>query len=91
VPEVPIHNIHWKGKQMNPSTKDEIKGKFHEVKGEVKEKVGQVTNTLPARLRKRSGRLKKCSRSNSGELCPEQVSVFETGSRGAIVMRIQYS
>jgi uncharacterized protein YjbJ (UPF0337 family) len=44
VPEVPIHNIHWKGKQMNPSTKDEIKGKFHEVKGEVKEKVGQVTN-----------------------------------------------
>ena len=29
---------------MNPSTKDEIKGKFHEVKGEVKAKVGQVTN-----------------------------------------------
>ncbi len=29
---------------MNPSTKDEMKGKFHEVKGTVKEKVGQVTN-----------------------------------------------
>jgi uncharacterized protein YjbJ (UPF0337 family) len=31
-------------KQMNPSTKDEIKGNFHEVKGKVKEKAGQVTN-----------------------------------------------
>jgi uncharacterized protein YjbJ (UPF0337 family) len=31
-------------KQMNPSTKDEIKGNFHEVKGTVKEKAGQVTN-----------------------------------------------
>ena len=29
---------------MNPSTKDEIKGTFHEVKGEVKKKTGQVTN-----------------------------------------------
>jgi len=29
---------------MNPSTKDEIKGNFHEVKGKVKEKAGQVTN-----------------------------------------------
>ena len=29
---------------MNTGTKDEIKGKFHEVKGTVKEKVGQVTN-----------------------------------------------
>jgi len=29
---------------MNPSTKDEIKGNFHEVKGTVKEKAGQVTN-----------------------------------------------
>ena len=29
---------------MNPSTMDEIKGSFHEVKGTVKEKVGQVTN-----------------------------------------------
>jgi len=29
---------------MKPSTKDQIKGKFHEVKGKAKEKVGQVTN-----------------------------------------------
>ena len=33
-----------KEKLMNPSTKDEIKGTFHEVKGEVKKKTGQVTN-----------------------------------------------
>jgi uncharacterized protein YjbJ (UPF0337 family) len=32
-------------KQMKPSTKDEIKGNVHEVKGKVKEKVGQVTNS----------------------------------------------
>jgi uncharacterized protein YjbJ (UPF0337 family) len=31
-------------KLMNPSTKDEIKGTFHEVKGEIKKKTGQVTN-----------------------------------------------
>jgi uncharacterized protein YjbJ (UPF0337 family) len=29
---------------MNQSTKDEAKGKFHEVKGKVKEKVGRATN-----------------------------------------------
>ncbi len=29
---------------MKESTKDKAKGKFHEVKGKVKEKVGQVTN-----------------------------------------------
>jgi uncharacterized protein YjbJ (UPF0337 family) len=29
---------------MNTGTKDEIEGKLHEVKGTVKEKVGQVTN-----------------------------------------------
>ena len=28
---------------MESSTKDQIQGKFHEVKGKVKEKVGQVT------------------------------------------------
>jgi uncharacterized protein YjbJ (UPF0337 family) len=30
--------------QMKPSTKDRIEGKFHELKGDVKEKAGQVTN-----------------------------------------------
>jgi uncharacterized protein YjbJ (UPF0337 family) len=29
---------------MKPSTKDEIAGKVHEVKGNIREKVGQVTN-----------------------------------------------
>ena len=29
---------------MKSSSKDEIKGNFHEVRGKVKEKVGQVTN-----------------------------------------------
>jgi uncharacterized protein YjbJ (UPF0337 family) len=29
---------------MKPSTKDEIEGKFHDVKGTVKEKAGQVAN-----------------------------------------------
>jgi uncharacterized protein YjbJ (UPF0337 family) len=29
---------------MKPSTKDEIAGKVHEVKGDIREKVGQVTN-----------------------------------------------
>jgi uncharacterized protein YjbJ (UPF0337 family) len=29
---------------MQPSTKDDVEGKLHEMKGNVKEKVGQVTN-----------------------------------------------
>lgn len=29
---------------MKPSTQDQIAGKLHEVKGDVKEKAGQVTN-----------------------------------------------
>jgi uncharacterized protein YjbJ (UPF0337 family) len=29
---------------MKPSTKDEIAGKVHEVKGNIREKVGHVTN-----------------------------------------------
>jgi uncharacterized protein YjbJ (UPF0337 family) len=31
-------------KQMKPSTKDQIKGELHDLKGGVKEKVGEVTN-----------------------------------------------
>src|ERR1043166_4270051 len=30
--------------RMKPSTKDQIEGKFHQLKGNVKEKAGQVTN-----------------------------------------------
>jgi uncharacterized protein YjbJ (UPF0337 family) len=29
---------------MKPSTKDQIQGKFHELKGKAKQKAGQVTN-----------------------------------------------
>jgi uncharacterized protein YjbJ (UPF0337 family) len=29
---------------MKPSTKDQIQGDFHEMKGKVKEKAGQITN-----------------------------------------------
>jgi uncharacterized protein YjbJ (UPF0337 family) len=29
---------------MKPSTKDQIEGKFHELKGKAKQKAGQVTN-----------------------------------------------
>jgi uncharacterized protein YjbJ (UPF0337 family) len=32
------------GSKMKPSTKNEIAGKVHEVKGKAKEKVGQLTN-----------------------------------------------
>jgi uncharacterized protein YjbJ (UPF0337 family) len=33
-----------RGENMKPSTKDQIAGKLHEMKGKVKEKAGQVTN-----------------------------------------------
>jgi uncharacterized protein YjbJ (UPF0337 family) len=29
---------------MKPSTKDQVQGKFHEMKGKLKQKVGQATN-----------------------------------------------
>jgi uncharacterized protein YjbJ (UPF0337 family) len=33
-----------RGENMKPSTEDQIKGKFHEAKGAVKEKAGQANN-----------------------------------------------
>jgi len=33
-----------RGQSMKQSTKDKAEGAFHEVKGKVKEKIGQVTN-----------------------------------------------
>ena len=55
---------------MKPSTKDQIKGKLHEVKGKVKEKAGQVTNNpeleaegqaenLDGKIQKKVGQIKK--------------------------------
>jgi uncharacterized protein YjbJ (UPF0337 family) len=33
-----------RGQSMKPSTRDEIKGTFHDLKGKVKEKAGQLVN-----------------------------------------------
>ena len=58
---------------MKPSTKDQIKGKLHEMKGEVKEKAGQVTNNpnlaaegqnekLAGKVQKKVGQIEKVLR-----------------------------
>jgi uncharacterized protein YjbJ (UPF0337 family) len=44
VPLLGRHDSTTKEKQMNPSTKNEIKGTLDEVKGKVKETAGKVTN-----------------------------------------------
>jgi uncharacterized protein YjbJ (UPF0337 family) len=40
------HEVHYflKRRHMKSSTKDQLEGKVHEVKGTIKEKVGHVTN-----------------------------------------------
>jgi len=42
---------------MKPSTKDQIEGNLHEVKGKVKEKAGQVTNNPTLRAKGKSENL----------------------------------
>jgi uncharacterized protein YjbJ (UPF0337 family) len=55
---------------MKPSTKDQIKGQLHEIKGKAKEKVGQITNNpnaaaegqsekLVGKIQKKVGQIKK--------------------------------
>lgn len=55
---------------MNSSTKDEAEGKFHEIKGKVKEKVGSATNdpnleaegqgeTVAGKIQKKIGEVEK--------------------------------
>ena len=55
---------------MKPSTKDEIKGAFHEMKGKTKEKVGRITNNpnlaaegqdekLAGKIQKKVGQIEK--------------------------------
>jgi uncharacterized protein YjbJ (UPF0337 family) len=55
---------------MSQSTTDQIKGKLHEVKGDVKEKVGQLTNNpaladegkdekLDGKIQKKVGQIEK--------------------------------
>jgi len=47
---------------MKPSTKDKAEGKFHEIKGKIKEKAGQLTNNPTCKprvsLKRRQGRSK---------------------------------
>ena len=55
---------------MKPSTKDQIKGELHDIKGTAKEKVGPITNNpnmvaegqsekLAGKIQKKVGRIKK--------------------------------
>jgi uncharacterized protein YjbJ (UPF0337 family) len=48
---------------MKQSTKDQVEGKLHELKGEVKEKVGKVTNnpdlTAKGQNEKLAGKVQK--------------------------------
>ena len=48
---------------MKRSTKDKAKGKFHEVKGEVKETVGRATNDpdleVAGKTEKKAGKVQK--------------------------------
>jgi uncharacterized protein YjbJ (UPF0337 family) len=55
---------------MKPSTQNKIAGKVHEVKGKIKEKVGQLTNdpdleaegigeTIGGKVQKKIGQVKK--------------------------------
>ena len=39
-----VADLSDKEKQMKPSTKDQIQGKLHELKGTAKQKAGQATN-----------------------------------------------
>jgi uncharacterized protein YjbJ (UPF0337 family) len=55
--------IATKENSMKPSTKDEVAGKVHEVKGTVKEKVGKLTNNpnleAEGKVEKVSGKVQK--------------------------------
>jgi uncharacterized protein YjbJ (UPF0337 family) len=57
-------------RMMKPSTKDEIKGAFHEMKGKAKEKLGRITNNpnlaaegqgekLAGKIQKKVGQIEK--------------------------------
>jgi uncharacterized protein YjbJ (UPF0337 family) len=58
------------GQSMKPSTRDEIKGKFHEVRGKAKKKAGQLTSDpdleaegqtekIAGKVQRRIGRVEK--------------------------------
>jgi len=71
---------------MKPSTKDQVEGKFHEVKGKVKEKAGQAagnpnveadgqTENLAGKIQKKPARLKKSLR-NKQDWAQRETSIF---------------
>jgi uncharacterized protein YjbJ (UPF0337 family) len=62
--------VERKEKQMKPSTKDQIKGELHELKGKVKEKAGKITDNpkltaegqdenLLGKVQKKAGQVEK--------------------------------
>jgi uncharacterized protein YjbJ (UPF0337 family) len=71
IPGLTVSKEKGKGeRQMKSSTKNQIKGKFHELKGNVKEKAGQVTNnptlaaegrdeTLAGKVQKKVGQIEE--------------------------------
>ena len=67
---MPNPNLARGANKMKPSTEDEIAGKVHEVKGSIKEKVGELTNDpdlegegigekLAGKVRKKLGQVEK--------------------------------
>jgi uncharacterized protein YjbJ (UPF0337 family) len=53
---------------MDNSTKDKVDGNFHELKGKVKEKVGQVTNDPNLESKGRSEKLAGKVQKKTGEV-----------------------
>jgi uncharacterized protein YjbJ (UPF0337 family) len=43
-PALQYSNLSKRDNKMKPSTKDEVAGKVHEVKGKIKERAGQLTS-----------------------------------------------
>jgi uncharacterized protein YjbJ (UPF0337 family) len=69
-PKIVVAGWIGRGGSMTPSTKDQAEGTFHEVKGKVKEKAGQVTNNpnlvaegqnekLAGKVQKKIGQIEK--------------------------------
>jgi uncharacterized protein YjbJ (UPF0337 family) len=53
---------------MNDSTKDQAKGKFREVKGKIKEKVGRATNNPSLESDGRDEKLSRKSQEKVGQV-----------------------
>ena len=53
---------------MKPSTKDQVKGKFHELKGAVEEKVGKVTNNPKLEIKGQNEKLAGKVQKKAGQI-----------------------